>query len=108
MAFSESYAAYINAQLADFKGYSTKKMFGGLGFYKEGVMFGLLGNDMFFLKADETSISDFEKFGMKAFLSSEKKKGMPYWQVPVEVLEDTDELCLWATKAFDIAVKLKK
>ena len=75
---------------------------------KEGVMFALLGNDQFCLKADETTISQFETYGMKAFMSSEKNKGLPYWQVPVEILEDKHELALWAKKAFEIAIKTKK
>ena len=61
-------------------------MFGGVGYYKEGIMFALLGNEKFCLKADGTTIPEFEAHGMKAFVSSEKNKGMPYWEVPVEVL----------------------
>jgi len=102
MAVTTNYVAYIEDQLSYFDDFTTRKMFGGLGYYKEGVMFGLLGNDTFCLKADESNIPDFEKYGMKAFMFSEKKKGMPYWQVPVEILEDANELSLWATKAFNL------
>lgn len=108
MAVSQNYIAYLDDQLSDFDSVFTRKMFGGLGYYKEGVMFGLLGNDTFCLKVDETNQSDFEAFGMKAFMSSEKKKGMPYWQVPGEVLEDRTELAIWAEKSFQIALSHKK
>lgn len=71
-------------------------------------MFGLLGNDIFCLKVNESNLADFEAFGMKAFMSSAKKKGMPYWQVPAEILEDKKELCLWANKAFHLAILAKR
>lgn len=108
MAVSPSYIEFIDDQLDEFDGFTTRKMFGGLGYYKEGVMFGLLGNDTFCLKVNASNQAEFEAFGMKAFMSSEKKKGMPYWQVPAEILEDKKELCLWAEKAFQIAILAKK
>ena len=108
MAFTASYVEYINDQLSDFNDFSIRQMFGGLGFYKEGVMFGLLGNDIFCLKVNDSNQVDFEAFGMKAFMSSGKKKGMPYWQVPVEILEDKKKLGIWADKAFKIATLSKK
>ena len=45
---------------------------------------------------------------MKPFYSEKKKKGMPYWEVPVEVLEDKYELAKWATKSYEAAVRSKK
>ncbi len=45
MANSESYIEYINDQISALEGVSTKKMFGGLSYYNEGVMFGLLGGN---------------------------------------------------------------
>jgi len=40
---------------------------------------------------------------MKPFYSEKKKKGMPYWQVPQEVLDDRTALAKWAEKSFEIA-----
>lgn len=108
MANTDSYIEYINDQISALEGISTKKMFGGLSFYKEGVMFGLLGNDIFCLRVTEDNQTDYEAYGMKAFMSSEKKKGLPYWEVPLEILEDKIELAKWANKAFEAALSLKK
>jgi len=52
--------------------------------------------------------ADYDAYGMKAFMSSEKNKESPYWEVPVEILEDKLELTNWATKSFEIALPLKK
>ena len=108
MAFTLAYSEYINDQLSHMDRITTKKMFGDLSYYKEGVMLGLIGNDIFCLRVTEVNQADFEAYGMKAFMSSAKNKGLPYWQVPVEILEDKKELTLWAIKAFEIALSLKK
>ena len=108
MAVSESYLHYIQDQLQDFGGYETKKMFGGMGFFKEGAMFAMIGKDVFRLKVDDTNRADFEAHGMVPFMSDSKKKGMPYFEVPTSVIEDGAELAKWCEKSFAIALASKK
>jgi len=55
-------------------------------------MFGKIGGDTFRLKVDESNEQHFENKGMKPYHSEKKKKGMPYWEVPQDVLEDRTEL----------------
>jgi DNA transformation protein len=45
--------------------------------------------------------------GMKPYQSSSKKKGMPYWEVPVSVVEDRKLLSTWASKSIEIALRKK-
>ena len=78
-------------------------MFGGIGIFRKGLMFGKIGGDAFRLKVDETNQKQYEENGMKPFHSEKKKKGMPYWEVPQDVLEDKTELAKWANQSFDIA-----
>lgn len=108
MALNENYVKFIQDQLSEFGEYESKKMFGGLGFFKDGMMFGKIGGETFRLKVDEHNQADYEAKGMKPFFSETKKKGMPYWEVPVEVVEDSGELKKWAEKAFDAAKRAKK
>ncbi len=65
-------------------------MFGGIGFFMEGTMFGMIGNDVFRMRVDENNQQDYEKRGIKPSCSGSKKKGMPYWEVPAEILEDSE------------------
>ena len=88
MAVSTQYLSYIEDQLSEFSPYETKKMFGGIGFFRDGLMFGMIGGDTFRLKVDENNQKDYEDKGMKPYQNDKKKKGMPYWEVPVEVIED--------------------
>ena len=108
MAVNQDLLQYLQDQLSDIGGVENKKMFGGIGFFKEGLMFGMIGSDAFRLKVDESNQSDFEAHGMKPHYSESKKKGMPYWEVPAAVIEDKEALTQWANKSFEIALKGKK
>jgi DNA transformation protein len=108
MAVSEKYLQLVIVQLSDFGEVETKRMFGGVGLFKDGLMFGKIGGDTFRLKVDEHNQKDFEHKGMKPYFSKNKKKGMPYWEVPVDVFEDKQELTKWATKSFNAAKRAKK
>ena len=108
MAFSQDYLEFILDQLSDFGDLSYKKMFGGVGFYKDGLMFGgIMGGSLHLKVNDETRAAYIER-GMGSFFHSKKSKALPsYYQVPIEIIEDRDALRLWAEKAFAVA-KVKK
>ena len=108
MAVDDSFLELVTDQLSAFGEVETKKMFGGVGIFKEGTMFAMIGGNSFRLRVDDTNKPDFEAKGMKPFESKSKKKGMPYWEVPADVLEDKKVLKKWAKKAYDAAVNGKK
>lgn len=105
MAVSESFLQYVLDQLSEFGEVRVKKMFGGAGLYHDGLMFALIGNEKFCLKADDSNREDFEAYGMRAFMASETSKGLPYWEVPLEILEDRNRLAEWAGKAYEAALQ---
>lgn len=108
MAISLEQLDFILDQLSMLSDLEHKKMFGGVGFYKEGVMFGMLAGSTFRMRVDESNQAMYESAGMKPYQNDKKKKGMPYWEVPVAVLEDQDQLKVWAEQALEVAVKHKK
>lgn len=103
MAVKESYLNYVLDQLSAFDGVEIKKMFGGIGIFREGLMFGKIANDVFRLKVDEQNQNEYEERGMRPFYSEKKKKGMPYWEVPADILEDKIALKTWAQKSYEAA-----
>jgi DNA transformation protein len=40
-------------------------MFGGIGFFKDGLMFGMIGRGVLRLKIDETNQADYDAAGMQ-------------------------------------------
>lgn len=108
MAVSEEYLKFVLDQLDQFGDVEIKRMFGGIGLFHNSLMFGKIGGDTFRLKVDDQNKRAYEERGMKPFHSEKKKKGMPYWEVPVEVLEDKRELARWAKESYEAAVRSKK
>ena len=74
-----------------------KNMFGGFGVFHEGDMFGLISNDVLYLKADDSNREDYLSRG------SNQYKPMPYFRVPDDIFENTEELLKWAQKSVTIA-----
>ena len=106
MAVDQKFYQYIEDQLTIVDGVTSKKMFGGVGFFKEGKMFGMISTDTSFrLKVDESNKADFEKHNMKPLFMKNKKKGMPYWEVPAHILEDQSQLKVWVERSIAIALK---
>ena len=110
MAVNQEYVDYILDQLKEFDSEITyKKMFGGIGFFKDSLMFGLITSDEeFMLKTDESNVEDYILLGMSPFTFKGKIGAMPYYTVPEEISEQSTELKEWAKKAFEVASKKKK
>ena len=77
-------------------------------------MFGLVVRDAIYLKADDTSVVDFEREGCAPFTYTRGKKSgypsehaLPYWRLPERLYDDPDELAAWARRAFAAAERKK-
>lgn len=109
---TSSYVEYlVNDVFANIDGFSAKKMFGGYGLYKEGIMFGLIaGTDVYF-KVDELNKPTYVQQGSKPFIyakGNHKSVTMSYWLVPSDIIENTDTLHEWIKEAVQAAFRSKK
>jgi DNA transformation protein and related proteins len=101
---------FIHDLFAQFRPVTVKRMFSGAGLFCDGVMFGLIVRGVIHLKADETTVPDFEREGSAPFTYARGKTSgritrhaLPYWRLPERLYDDPDELAVWAAKAFAIA-----
>ena len=111
MAVSDEFLDYVLDQLAGWGEVSAHRMFGGAGLYCDGVMFGLIADDIAYLKVDDSNRKDFVNADSSAFNPfPEKTKTyvMSYYEIPADVLEDAEELGKWAEHALAVAQKKKK
>jgi DNA transformation protein len=100
MAVSQNYLAFIVEQLDGIRRLTTKRMFGGVGLYVDGTFFGIIDNDTLFFKVDAALRGRYRDRGMPPFAPMPGKAPMlGYYQVPVDVLEDSRELCAWAAES---------
>ena len=90
MVVSDEFVDYVIDQLAGWGEVLARKMFGGTVLYCDGVMFGLIADDVAYLKVDDSNQEDFVKAGSSAFNPyPEKAKSvvMSYYEIPADVLE---------------------
>ena len=89
---------------------TIRRMFGGHGVFRDGLMFGLVSDDAFYLKVDEHNRAMFEAEGLPPFEYTRKHKRIPlsYYLAPEEALEDPHTLAEWARPAFDAALRSKR
>ena len=88
---AEEAAAHLVEALSGIGDITSRKMFGGHGIFHQGKMFAMIdssGNA--FLRSDEFLLTRFKKAG------SEKHGGMPYYSIPESVMDDHEELLIWA------------
>ncbi len=90
----------------------AKAMFGGHGVFLDELMFALVADNILYLKVDKETETEFKDRGLDAFAYQKKGKEtsykaikMSYYQVPEEALEDSEEMNLWANKAYSVALR---
>jgi DNA transformation protein len=109
MAISEEYLQYVLDQLDQLGPVISKKMFGGVGLFHQGLMFALISKNLLYFKVDDSNRQQYEERGLTPFQPfSHKPMVMPYYPVPADILEDPEHCAEWAQQSFAIALKNKK
>ena len=107
MPVSPEYLDYLLDLLEPFGPVQARRMFGGAGLFLDSTMFGLIVDDVLYLKADEQNQGDFEARGLGPFTYQKKSRKEPvslsYFEAPPDVIEDSDDLCAWGRKAWEAA-----
>jgi DNA transformation protein and related proteins len=106
MAVSANFLSYVIDQLTGLGAVRTRRMFGGIGLYCDDLFFGLIDDDVVYFKVDDSNRADYTSRGSKAFrpvADDPSAVSMSYFNVPEDVLEDSDEVRRWARKSVSIA-----
>jgi len=105
---------FISDLFAPFGPVAVRRMFGGAGLYRDGLMFALEFDGVIFLRVDEASIPDFEREGSRPFVYTRAKSpgkigraSLSYWRLPEHLYDDPEELAVWAERALAIARQKK-
>jgi DNA transformation protein len=80
-------------------------MFGGHGLYQGQRFFGILMAGRLYFKTNEQTRSEYLKRGMSPFIYEKARQttAMHYYEVPPEILEDREQLIVWAREAILVA-----
>ena len=83
-----------------------RRMFGGIGLFHGGVMFGLLVRDTLYLRVDDQTRGRFVDAGSRPFSymrAGQKVSLAAYYLVPEDLLDRHDDLLRWAREAIGAA-----
>lgn len=86
----------------------TRAMFGGHGFYVDGLFMALVANGQLYLKADDVTRERFVAAGCVPFTYGTKngeRQVMSYYRPPDEALESPPLMQPWARLAFEAALR---
>ena len=91
----------------------ARRMFGGWGISTEGLTIAILvdlgDGETLWLKADETTLGQFEAAGCRRFtyLAKGAPKSMNYYSAPGEALESPEFMAPWAQLALQAALRAR-
>lgn len=88
-------------------GVYAKRMFGGQGVFREGLMFALVANAELYLKVDDGNRDSFTSLDLEAFTVNHRGHTihMSYYLCPEEAFQDEDSMTKWGTSAWEAAVR---
>ena len=98
---------YVVELMADWATVAARKMFGGYGLFREGLMFALIVEDELYLKADTGNVVQFERAGSRPFAygSRERTVQLSYWLAPVASLDSPAAMGEWCQSAYGAALR---
>ncbi|MBM4260618.1 MAG: TfoX/Sxy family protein [Deltaproteobacteria bacterium] len=95
----ESFRDFVLDQLQALEDVEARRMFGSFALYQAETCFAVVNKGKLYFKIDETTVDEYRKRKMKPFRPNARQTIKSYYQVPVDVLENSDELCQWARRA---------
>lgn len=104
------YVEYLKEVFSEFGPIDPRRMFGGYGIFHKGLMFGLVADDVLYLKADEAISPHFTERELEQFSYEKQGKAfkMSYYMAPADIFDDSEEAKIWADRSYAAAVRSKK
>lgn len=104
------YIKFLEEVFEQFGPIHPRRMFGGHGLFHKGLMFGLVADDVLYLKADETLATFFEERGLDQFQYDKRGKiiKMSFYMAPEEIFDDPVEAKGWAVRSYEAAARANK
>jgi DNA transformation protein and related proteins len=106
MVASDSYAEFLRELLAPLGRITMRRMFGKTGVFCDGVMFGMVTENVFYFRVDEENREMFREAAAAPPLNYQKGGhtiDLSFWRAPERLFDEPDELVAWAQAALAAA-----
>ncbi len=105
MAVGAEFQAFVLDLLAPLRP-GARRLFGGVGIMRDGVMFALLANDTMYLRVDERTRARFQEADCGPFRYTRAGRDVAiesYYAVPETLFDQPEALLAWARDAIGAA-----
>ena len=99
----DDFVEFICDQMDGVDVVTYKPMFGGYGLYCGVVFFGIVFDGRLYFKTDERTRAKFERWESEPFQANASQTLKSYYEVPVDIIEDAEQLCSLGEEAIDVA-----
>jgi DNA transformation protein and related proteins len=106
MVASDSFAEFLREQLAPLGRVTMRRMFGKTGVFCDGVMLGMVTDNMLYLRVDDHNREAFKEAESVPPLNYEKRGctiDLSFWRAPERLFDEPDEFVTWARSALAAA-----
>lgn len=105
MGSDRDFVDYVRELFAPTGPVAVRRMFGGDGFYVDGLFCALAWEGQLFLKVDDATRADFSAAGCAPFVYTGQGEPieMAYWTVPEAALESAEDMAPWLRRAMAAA-----
>lgn len=110
MSNEHDFVNYLLELLSPMAAIRAKRMFGGYGIFRDGLMFGLVADATLYFKVADQSRAHFVERGLETFtyVKEGKMMHMSYYRAPEEALDSSEGMGEWAELAYQAAVRAQK
>lgn len=95
----DGFTDFVLDQLTDLRGLTCRAMFGGYGLYQRATFFGIIHQGRLYFKVTTATASRYTKHGMKSFRPNARQTLKSFYEVPINILEDTEQVVAWAVES---------
>src|SRR5258708_2605369 len=106
MVASDSFAEFLREQFAALGRITLRRMYGKTGVFCDGVLFGMVTDNMLYLRVDERNREAFKEAASSPPLNYAKGGStidLSFWRAPERLFDEPDELVAWARVALAAA-----
>ena len=106
MVASDDFAEFLRDQLAPLGRITMRRMFGKTGVFCDGVMLGMVTENTLYFRVDDLNRETLKEAQSSPPLNYRKKGtliDLSFWRVPERLIDEPDELVVWARSALAAA-----
>ena len=106
MVATSEFANFLRDRLAPLGYVTTRRMFGKTGVFCEGVMFGVVTENILYFRVDSQNRATFkeaESFPSLNYVKNARTIDLSFWRAPDRLFDEHEELVAWARAALAAA-----